>query len=114
MSIHRRMATLLVAVMALALLVTGVAFGASAGQGYDYSYSYNGNKQVAACDAEADGRYVYSDFQAFSGAWGSVGDGNGSNSGCGGSGYYNTGISRHDTCEAINNWPDACSGWSWH
>lgn len=114
MSIHRRMATLLVAVMALALLVPGAAFGVLAGQGYDKSYTYNSNHNVGVCDGEADGRYVYSDFQAFSGNWGSVGDANGSAFACGGSGYYTTGISRHNTCEVVNNWPDACSGWSWH
>lgn len=113
MRIQRRSITLLVFVVAFALL-SNVAFGATVWQGNDRSYGSDSNHRVTICDGEADGRTAYSDYQTFAGNWFRVSDLNGSGNSCYPSDYRPSGISRHNTCENINNWPDACSGYSWH
>ena len=115
MSIHKRLATLLVAVAALAVMVSSMAFGATVYQGYDYSGAYNHNTMVYACDGEYDQRGVYSSAQSFAGNWGTANDNNGAGGYCSSNDpYFPSGVSRHNTCEIINNWPDACANYSWH
>ena len=73
----------------------------------------NTNTRPTVCDKEADARTAYSNGTSIAGNSFRVNDQDGSSGSC----WYVTissGVRNHRTCEDINNWPDACSGYSNH
>jgi len=79
-------------------------------QGSDYSATVNSNNGFKVCDMEADGRSVRGDARDARGATESESDGG--DDGC--DQQWNPPdigtITALQTCEVINNWPDACTG----
>ena len=106
------------ALSALSMAAASPAWGASRTQELpngDYGYVDNNNRNLVICDREADARTAYSQAYSLAGNYFRVNDQDGSSGSC----WYITigsGVSRHTTCEDINNWPDNCSdqGWSYH
>lgn len=86
--------------------------GAVAGtvyQGSDYSYTTSSNRKAVVCDREADARTAYVKGEYGSGTNYRINDQDGSSGSC----WQNasdipSGIEWHQTCEDINNAPDAC------
>jgi len=112
MRIHR----LLFVLPAVAILaVGGSAFASNAYQGSDRSYVFDTNHKAGACDNESDGRAVFVSYTNGRYELERVFDRSGNDGVC----YVNTyqvstGILDHQTCEQINNWPDACGSVSKH
>lgn len=105
----------LAAPVAWAMMMGGVAFGATIAEGLDYSYSTSSNRKAVICDKEADARTAYVQYEAGDLKQGRINDQDGSSGYC----WQNTNdvpssIRFHKTCEDINNWPDACSKWDQH
>ena len=97
----------------LAATATSPAWAGTVYQESDYSYVTNTNTRPTVCDKEADARTAYSNGTSIAGNSFRVNDQDGSSGSC----WYVTissGVRNHRTCEDINNWPDACSGYSNH
>ena len=111
MSVQRRVTTLIVVVVGCVSAMSGAAFGLTAYQS-DLSYGYDYNHRVGVCDYEKDGFGAYSDHQSFSGNWDRTYDVYGGN--CSGSGYFPTGIYKHNAGEDRPWQPDSWSYYSYH
>lgn len=104
-------AFLLVVAIGLFVFSPGNASAWRVSQGSDFTSTINGGKGFRACDMESDGRSI----------WGKARDrreheeqeADGGDRGCDrrpnppdmGK------VHQMETCERINNWPDACTGW---
>lgn len=106
-----------VAVMTAALVTMGgaAALASPAYQGSDVSYVIEQNHKAKICDEESDGRQAYVEYTNGRYELEQIRD----QDGAGGSCWQNqwdvsSGILDHQTCESINNWPDACGKVSQH
>jgi hypothetical protein len=103
--------------VALALLASGVwplaaiatAAASTEYQGSDYSYTIGSNSRAFVCDRESDGRTAYVKGETGNGTNYRFNDLDGSFNSCWGHrDPQSSKIQWHQTCEDINNWPDAC------
>lgn len=118
LTLSARRVTMLVFVLAFLIMsTTGVAQSYDRVQGADVSYSWDYNHSINVCDREADGNGVFSYYDTYRSAgsgplikW----DSNGSQTYCGYVYYDYTQIYRHQTCEDVPGWPNACTDFSYN
>lgn len=98
---------------AIAVIMSSPASATVVYSGNDYSYTTNSNTRPTICDREADARTAYVKGVSIAGNSFRMEDRDGSSGSC----WYtqlNSGVSWHNTCEDVNNWPDACGNRSYH